>query len=51
MNVANVEMNVGVRLRQIMGGSVACQHACANSGDMAHASPEWTNTGVARECA
>ena len=35
-------MNVGRR--------VARKRACANSGDVAHASPKWTNIGVAREC-
>jgi hypothetical protein len=44
-------MNVGVRLRGIVGRSVARKRAHADGGDVAHASPEWTNTGVARECA
>jgi hypothetical protein len=42
-------MNVSVRLQGIVGGSVARKCVCANGGDVAHASPEWTNTGVDRE--
>ena len=32
-----------------MSGSVRHKRACANGGDVAHASPEWTNTGIDRE--
>ena len=43
-------MNIGVpRQRGIVSGSVRHKRARANGGDVAHASPEWTNTGIDRE--
>ena len=43
-------MNIGVPRQQgIVSRSV--RHKCvrANGGDVAHASPEWTNTGIDHE--
>ena len=43
-------MNIGVPRQQgIVSGSVRRKRVRANSGDVAHASPEWTNTGIDRE--
>ena len=42
-------MNISMQLQGIVSGSVARKRVHANGGDVAHTSPEWTNTGIDHE--